>query len=141
MAGKDISDIYCWDIESGDLKIYLASSGRGALRVGISLDKAGDCVTYFRVIYPSANIVRDKARNRLLTKAVGAALNNEPDRNDLSLDIEGTPFQKKVWKSLKRIPFGQTRTYGEVASMVGNAESARAVGQALGRNPLPLVFP
>jgi methylated-DNA-[protein]-cysteine S-methyltransferase len=141
MAGKGMSDIYCWEIESDALKIYLASSGRGALRVGISLDKGGDCMSYFENLYPFERIVKDQPRNSLLLKAVEAALYNRPDRNRLPLDIEATPFQMKVWESLKRIPFGQKRTYGEMATMVGNPEGARAVGQALGRNPLPLVFP
>jgi len=141
MAGKGVRDIYCWDIESDDLKIYVASSDRGALRIGISLDKSGDCVTYFRDIYPSKRILKDKSRNRLLSKSVEAALNNRPERKRIPLDIKGTPFQMKVWESLKRIPFGQTRTYGELASMVGHKGGARAVGQALGRNPLPLFFP
>jgi methylated-DNA-[protein]-cysteine S-methyltransferase len=141
MAGKGVPDIYCWDIESDDLKIYLASSARGALRIGISLDKSGDCVTYFRDIYPSKRILKDKSRNRLLSKSVEAALNNRPERKRIPLDIKGTPFQMKVWESLKRIPFGQTRTYGELASMIGLNGGARAVGQALGRNPLPLFFP
>jgi O6-methylguanine-DNA--protein-cysteine methyltransferase len=141
MAGKGVSEIYCWEIEWNDLKIHLASSDRGALRVGITLDKNGDCVTYFRDIYPSRSIIKDKSRNRPLSKSVEAALDNRHDRNRLPLDIKGTPFQTRVWESLKMIPFGQTRTYGEVASMVGTPRGARAVGQALGRNPLPLVFP
>jgi methylated-DNA-[protein]-cysteine S-methyltransferase len=141
MAGKGVRDIYCWDIESDDLKIYLASSARGALRIGISLDKSGDCVSYFRDIYPSKRILKDKSRNRLLSKSVEATLNNRAERKRIPLDIKGTPFQMKVWESLKRIPFGQTRTYGELASMVGHNGGARAVGQALGRNPLPLFFP
>ena len=141
MAGKGVSDIYCWDIELGDLKIYLASTDRGALRVGISLDKSGDCVAYFKDIFPSKSIIKDKSRNRLLIKSVEAALKNRHDPNRPPLDIKGTPFQKRIWNTIKSIPFGQTRTYGGVASMVGTPGGARAVGQALGRNPLPLVFP
>jgi methylated-DNA-[protein]-cysteine S-methyltransferase len=141
MAGKGVLNIYCWGIETDDLKIYLASTDRGALRVGIRLDKSGDCTTYFRDIFPSESIIKNKSRNRLLFTSVEAALNNRPQRSKLPLDIKGTPFQTRVWKSIKRIPFGQTKTYGEVASMVGIPGGARAVGQALGRNPLPLVFP
>ena len=141
MAGKDIPDIYCWDMETEKLKIYLASSRKGALRVGVSLKERSDCVSYFRKIYPSQIIVKDKSLNRPLIQSVSAALNNKPERKKLPLAIHGTPFQVKVWKALKRIPFGQTRTYGEVASMVGKPGSARAVGQAMNRNPLPLFFP
>ncbi len=140
MAGTEISDIYCWEIESDKLKIYLASSRKGALRVGISLKRRPDCVSYFREIYPSKRIVKDEYLNRPLAESVEAALSNRPERDKLPLDIRGTPFQMRVWKALKRIPFGHTRTYGEVASMVRNPGGARAVGQAMGRNPLPLVF-
>ena len=53
----------------------------------------------------------------------------------------GTPFQHMVWRVLSRIPFGTTRTYGEIAHELGNAKQARAVGQACNRNPLPLIIP
>ncbi len=140
MAGKKLSDIYCWEIDSEKLKIYLASSKRGTLRVGISLKKGPDCLTYFRKIYPSKRMVKDAYRNGPLAESVEAALSNRPERLKLPLDIRGTTFQLRVWKALKKIPFGQTRTYGEVASMVGNPRGARAIGQAMGRNPLPLIF-
>ncbi len=54
---------------------------------------------------------------------------------------EGTPFQKKVWDAIARIPLGQTRSYGEIAEEVGHPRAARAVGSACGANPLPLFVP
>jgi methylated-DNA-[protein]-cysteine S-methyltransferase len=58
------------------------------------------------------------------------------------LDPEtGTPFQRKVWRELTRIPYGQTRSYGEVAAAVGNPLGARAVGLANKRNCIPIVIP
>jgi len=65
---------------------------------------------------------------------------DDPDaRFDLPLAIEGTPFQRRVWRVLERIPRGETRTYGDVAATLGSA--ARAVGQACGENRLPIVIP
>ena len=58
---------------------------------------------------------------------------------DLELEPRGSPFQRQVWKALSRIPFGQTRTYGELAREVGSV--ARAVGTANGANPIALVLP
>lgn len=60
---------------------------------------------------------------------------------DLKLDFVGTPFQRSVWKALLTIPFGQTRTYGEVAKQVGRPSASRAVGAANGRNPVSIVAP
>ena len=53
----------------------------------------------------------------------------------------GTDFEKKVWDSLKEIPFGETRTYKWVAEKIGNLSAARAVGRALSKNPVPIVVP
>lgn len=58
---------------------------------------------------------------------------------DLPLEMHGTPFQRRVWQSLRRIPAGETRSYGEIARALGS--SARAVGGACRSNPIPIVVP
>lgn len=60
---------------------------------------------------------------------------------DLPLDLNGTPFQRRVWNQLRRIPYGVTRSYGEVARAIGKPGAARAVGQASGANPVPILVP
>ena len=60
---------------------------------------------------------------------------------DLPLDIRGTPFQRRVWAQLELIPFGTTVSYAEVARRIGKPGAARAVGAAVGRNPLSIVVP
>lgn len=60
---------------------------------------------------------------------------------DLDLDLIGTPFQRRVWEALFTIPYGQTRTYGEIASQVGSPTAFRAVGLANGHNPIGIVVP
>jgi methylated-DNA-[protein]-cysteine S-methyltransferase len=57
------------------------------------------------------------------------------------LAAAGTPFQKKAWAALLTIPYGETRSYGELARQIGNAKAARAFGAANGRNPLSIVVP
>lgn len=58
------------------------------------------------------------------------------------LDFAGaTPFQQSIWEVARRIPFGETRSYAWVAAGAGNPKAARAAGQALGRNPLPIIVP
>ena len=59
----------------------------------------------------------------------------------LPLAMEGTAFQKKVWRALQDIPYGETRTYAQLAAAVGNEKACRAVGSANGKNPLPLLIP
>lgn len=60
---------------------------------------------------------------------------------DLPLQPEGSPFQKKVWQALREIPFGQTRSYLELAKAIGSSKACRAVGAANGKNPLSIVVP
>ena len=57
------------------------------------------------------------------------------------LDLRGTPFQRNVWEALLAIPFGETRSYGELARQLGNSRAARAVGAATGKNPVSIVVP
>ena len=60
---------------------------------------------------------------------------------DLPLAPMGTEFQKKVWAALEEIPYGETRTYGEIAAAVGNPKAARAVGMANNKNPIAIIIP
>ncbi len=63
------------------------------------------------------------------------------DFPDVIAPSVGTPFQRRVWETARRIPRGQTRSYGWLAAQLGQPGAARAVGQALGRNPLPVIVP
>ena len=60
---------------------------------------------------------------------------------DIPLDLRGTQFQVKAWKTLTRIPFGETISYGEQAKAMRNSKAFRAVGSANGKNPIPIVVP
>lgn len=60
---------------------------------------------------------------------------------DLPIKIDGTAFQKSVWNKLREIPYGETRSYGEIAAALGNPKSARAVGNACNLNPMLIVVP
>lgn len=60
---------------------------------------------------------------------------------DLDLDLGGTPFQRQVWEALQTIPYGETRSYGEIAVQIGSRGAFRAVGMANGRNPIGIIVP
>jgi len=60
---------------------------------------------------------------------------------EIPLRMEGTEFQKKVWKNLQKIPYGETISYGELAKRIGDPKAVRAVGAANGQNPLPIIVP
>jgi len=60
---------------------------------------------------------------------------------ELELDFAGTDFQQKVWQALLTIPFGETRSYSDIAHQIGNPKAVRAVGAANGRNPISIIAP
>jgi methylated-DNA-[protein]-cysteine S-methyltransferase len=65
----------------------------------------------------------------------------ERDEFDVPLGMTGTPFQRRVWQALQRIPYGETTTYGELARRLGRPSASRAVGLANGRNPIAVIVP
>jgi methylated-DNA-[protein]-cysteine S-methyltransferase len=60
---------------------------------------------------------------------------------DIDLDFTGSDFQKKVWQVLLTIPFGETRSYTQIATQIGNPKASRAVGAAIGKNPIAVIAP
>lgn len=142
MSGKPLSEIFCWEISVDALRIYLASTEKGALRIGLSLDDSRDFASFLGGLYPGANLLEDRLQNASLIRAVEAALKGE--RGDIAipdLAFSLKPFQGRVLRAIAGIPFGETKRYGEVAAMVGNSNAARAVGRTMATNPLPIVFP
>ena len=77
----------------------------------------------------------------LAVDQLGEYFAGERTEFDLPLAAPGTPFQHEAWDALVRIPFGETVSYGEQATMLGDKNKARAVGAANGKNPIPIVVP
>lgn len=75
------------------------------------------------------------------TRQLTEYLNGERKKFDLPLAPEGTPFQKSVWEALCSIPYGETRSYSEIAKIIGNPLACRAVGMANHRNPIAILIP
>jgi methylated-DNA-[protein]-cysteine S-methyltransferase len=72
---------------------------------------------------------------------IGRYVSGSPINFEVATDLRGTAFQIAVWEALRAIPYGQTRSYGEIARAIGRPRACRAVGQANHRNPIPIVVP
>lgn len=81
----------------------------------------------------------DKAKE--IIKQLGEYFEGKRKSFDVKIDLKGTDFQQRVWDELTRIPYGETISYAELASRVGNAKAQRAVGNANGKNPVCLIVP
>jgi AraC family transcriptional regulator of adaptative response/methylated-DNA-[protein]-cysteine methyltransferase len=91
--------------------------------------------------FPAAEIRRDDKGLGAWVDAVVAYLNDGAPHPALPLDVRATAFQRRVWQALSEIPYGETRTYSEIAAMLGNAKAQRAVGRACATNPVSLLIP
>ena len=91
--------------------------------------------------FPSANHQQDGGHLAIWAAEILSYLDGEKTGLDLPLDIQATAFQQQVWRMLRTIPYGETRTYQQVAQALGKDGSSRAVGTACGANPVALVIP
>lgn len=88
-----------------------------------------------------ARLVSDDSPNQAALEQIHAYLRGTLQAFSIPLDLRGTAFQRAVWESIATIPYGQTAAYGEIAAQLGQPRATRAVGQATGANPVPIVIP
>lgn len=85
--------------------------------------------------------VRETELIKLAYEQIMDYFNGKSKRFNLPLYVEGTEFQKNVWKALMTIPYGETRSYKEIGELVGRPKAARAVGMANNKNPISIIIP
>jgi AraC family transcriptional regulator, regulatory protein of adaptative response / methylated-DNA-[protein]-cysteine methyltransferase len=91
--------------------------------------------------YPRAKILRDRNGFEGWVERILAHLRGKEPRLDLPTDVQATAFQRRVWEELKKIPYGATRTYSEIARAIGKPKAVRAVARACATNPTSVVVP
>ena len=88
------------------------------------------------------NIIEEDTRLLLeVEKQLKEYFKGKRTKFEIPLNPKGTEFMKKVWKELLNIPYGETRTYKEIAEKIGNSKASRAVGMANNKNPIPIIIP
>lgn len=111
-------------------------------RIGIAENGAAVTNVFFKnTVQPEGYEVQETA---LLNRAAGELREyfaGKRDTFDIPLAPEGSAFEKRVWNALLEIPYGQTRSYAQIAARIGNPRACRAVGRANGRNPISIFIP
>ena len=120
------------------MRYALVKTPVGILTVA-STDK-GLAAVHFGACIPQNAIVDEKA-NQPYARQLLEYFQGQRTHFDFPLDMSGTPFQMAVWRELQRIPYGETRSYGEIARSIGKPGAARAVGLANHDNPVAIVVP
>jgi O-6-methylguanine DNA methyltransferase len=135
-----VEKIYYASFDSPFLKkIFVASTEKGVCMVDF-LTSEKTFLKELRKRFPG-KIIRDDRKNKAVLSQLKKYLKGKLQHFDCLLDVKGTPFEKKVWSKLAKIPYGQTRSYKEIAQAIGHPKAFRAVGNANGKNSLPLIIP
>ena len=121
-------------------RLLVAATTRGVCAVAMGSTDAELTGALARE-YPAATIAAAAGALAEWTKAILAHLSGREPRLDLPLDVQATAFQWQVWQALASIPYGETRTYSEVASSIGKPRAVRAVARACATNPVALAIP
>lgn len=119
----------------GELTVYFTDEGV----IGLSFKEEGDKLKYIERYYGNPREVDGKDYN--YHHEIIKYLNGELKEFTIPFSFKGTEFQEKVWKELLNIPYGETRTYKEMAEKVGCPKGPRAVGNALNKNPIAIIVP
>ena len=130
-------EVIRWTVVATSLgPLLVAATARGICRVAFEPDAAG-----LAQRFPAARVLPgDAALAELAARVVVQVETPGPDP-DLPLDIRGTAFQESVWRVLRSIPPGETRSYAQVAAAAGSPNAVRAAGSACGANPVAVLIP
>lgn len=121
---------------------FLAASARGLLRLDWAVEDAEAAAEELTTDFPLWGVRREPEALADATEQILSYFAGERRAFDVSVDLTGlTSFQRSVLAVTREIPFGETTTYGRVAARLEKPNASRAVGSALGRNPVPLVVP
>src|SRR6266478_4342006 len=121
-------------------RLLVATTARGICRVSLGSD-AQQLEAGLAAEFPAAELHRDRAALAAALAVLLGYLDGRAEPLDLPLDVRATAFQRRVWEALRRIPYGATRSYTEIARAIGKPSAARAVARACAANPAALVIP
>ncbi|MBI3843934.1 MAG: bifunctional DNA-binding transcriptional regulator/O6-methylguanine-DNA methyltransferase Ada [Planctomycetes bacterium] len=121
-------------------RLLVAATERGVCAVMLGNDDA-TLARQLRCEYPAAIVSRDRVALDCWVRSIVEHLEGRMHALDLPIDVRATAFQRRVWEALRAIPYGQTRSYSEVAREIGRPKATRAVARACATNPVAIVVP
>lgn len=136
-GGKNLSILYQF-AESPFGPLLIASTPRGICSMGF-IEEGQDALAALQEKFPEATL--HEARDDFQQNALSIFANGQAPLQSIKLHLKGTPFQLKVWECLLKIPMGKLTTYGTLAQQIGQPNASRAVGTAIGSNPVAFLIP
>ncbi|OGU32017.1 MAG: hypothetical protein A2X67_15280 [Ignavibacteria bacterium GWA2_55_11] len=128
-------------VESQIGTIYVASTVKGICKIAIPGETKKDFMTWLERHADKGPIVEDQQKHRKFADELNRYFGRKLVKFHVRLDLLGTPFQRRVWKELRKVRYGTTISYRELSRRVGMPRAYQTVGRANGANPLPIVIP
>jgi AraC family transcriptional regulator of adaptative response/methylated-DNA-[protein]-cysteine methyltransferase len=120
--------------------LLVATTNKGICAIKLG-DRPQELIKILTDEFQQATIIRDDQNHQDWIKKILNLITGKNPDPDLPLDIRGTAFQQQVWQAIRKIPYGETRTYNEIAQDLGKPTANRAIGNACGANPVALIIP
>ncbi|MGN6231296.1 MAG: bifunctional DNA-binding transcriptional regulator/O6-methylguanine-DNA methyltransferase Ada [Trinickia sp.] len=121
-------------------QVLVAATGKGICRIAFGDDGAA-LVQTLRDAFVNAQVIEDRARMAPFIEQIDAYLHGRRETFDLPIDVSTTAFRQRVWDALRNIPYGETRSYTQIAELLGAPRAVRAVASACASNPVALAIP
>lgn len=131
-----ILDVGVLDTRFGDCLV--AATGKGICHLAFTMGDSARALARLRAAWQGYT---HRERSEAMREEIGKVFELASTPQDVPLDLRGTPFQRRVWEALTRIPVGQVTTYSALAASIGHPKASRAVGSAVGDNPVAVLVP
>jgi len=133
--------VYWTHLEDKKFNFYLAATEEGLCFVGSLNQSIGELMEWTQKRLPNHQLIKGDEKLQPYVCELREYLNGERQTFNFKTDLYGTSFQLVVWDKLKQIPYGKTYSYSDIAIMVEKPKAARAVGTAIGANPILITVP
>ncbi|MHA6253323.1 methylated-DNA--[protein]-cysteine S-methyltransferase [Oceanobacillus sp. CAU 1775] len=138
---SEVKKIYYGTLTIDQETMFLAATEKGLVWAGSFHEGLDDMKTWLSKKLSTVTFEENLSFIEPYKNQFIEYFHGERDTFDFPLDLYGTPFQLSVWDALQKIPYGKTATYSAIADRIGNPKSIRAVGTAIGRNPILIAVP
>ncbi|MGI2328632.1 methylated-DNA--[protein]-cysteine S-methyltransferase [Planococcus sp. YIM B11945] len=121
--------------------LYVAKTTKGLCYVGSPGASFEELSAYVHKRFPNVELVENRQALEPYADELIRYFNGSTQGFSIPIDIKGTPFQEEIWRALQTIPYGKTMSYSEIAALINRPTAVRAVGSAIGANPLLITVP
>ncbi|WP_107943377.1 methylated-DNA--[protein]-cysteine S-methyltransferase [Metasolibacillus sp. FSL H7-0170] len=133
--------IYWTSFYYGDIQFVIAAMEQGLCYTGSLHENEEELLVWAKKHYKDSEVKEDASKLALYIQQFTEYFQGQRQQFDFPVYYKGTPFQESVWRELQQIPYGETCTYSDIAMRIGNPKAVRAVGGAVGANPVIIIVP